>query len=424
MKNTRKKLLVLRTCWIGLVWACLAALPAAAGLVVRDLGSREQDAYTPDPALVPIMQTEFGTGGNTSVRNNGPKELENHWKSDPEDGYYQRNRDLGQVFTAQTTFKLDAIVLRTGPDDGAVRAGAPGAPVFIQFFEVTGTPTINDNGTPNPPAEHGWNMNLPRLDDYIEGVSYHSVAVIKGGTFPDIPVTERGGKAGRRRWMRWDLTGEHEGMTFEAGKRYAFMVGFSHEGNTAGASRAFTLLNDNSAAGNPAEPSLTEDANPYPGGWAIRREGDGTLPPWRWTVDGIDRGSEDDPAADSKAIEHPPTDPEDHREALSQSRFPDGDAHYELKPSSDGWPDVDTYRDHVFYLETAPDDSLSAAKDACVEGGYEGEVPVLLLTAVNQRSPLGFSSQNADERWLPVSDFLEKPVDFDVLLQKVSNLLQ
>jgi CheY-like chemotaxis protein len=49
---------------------------------------------------------------------------------------------------------------------------------------------------------------------------------------------------------------------------------------------------------------------------------------------------------------------------------------------------------------------------------------ILMLTAVNARFPLGFSSRDIDDDWLPVSDFLEKPVDFDVLINKVNSLLE
>ena len=50
-------------------------------------------------------------------------------------------------------------------------------------------------------------------------------------------------------------------------------------------------------------------------------------------------------------------------------------------------------------------------------------VPVLMLTAVNARFPLGFSDQDIDDTWLPVADFLEKPVDLDSLQDKVQALL-
>lgn len=49
-------------------------------------------------------------------------------------------------------------------------------------------------------------------------------------------------------------------------------------------------------------------------------------------------------------------------------------------------------------------------------------VPILMLTAVNTKFPLGFGPKDIDDEWLPVSDFLEKPIDFNVLTQKVEAL--
>ena len=51
-------------------------------------------------------------------------------------------------------------------------------------------------------------------------------------------------------------------------------------------------------------------------------------------------------------------------------------------------------------------------------------IPILMLTAINQKFPLGFSSRDIDDHWLPVHDFLEKPVDLDVLANKVDELLE
>jgi DNA-binding response OmpR family regulator len=65
-------------------------------------------------------------------------------------------------------------------------------------------------------------------------------------------------------------------------------------------------------------------------------------------------------------------------------------------------------------------------------GGFElarfirkkwGEIPVLMLTAVNQQFPLGFSHKDIDPTWLPVHDFVEKPVDFEILKAKIIELL-
>lgn len=51
------------------------------------------------------------------------------------------------------------------------------------------------------------------------------------------------------------------------------------------------------------------------------------------------------------------------------------------------------------------------------------DIPILMLTAINAKFPLGFGAKDIDDRWLPVTDFLEKPVDFDVLICKVAQLL-
>lgn len=52
-----------------------------------------------------------------------------------------------------------------------------------------------------------------------------------------------------------------------------------------------------------------------------------------------------------------------------------------------------------------------------------GELPVLLLTAVNQSFPLGFSTRDLDPTWLPAAGFLEKPVDLSALCEKVAGIL-
>ncbi len=51
------------------------------------------------------------------------------------------------------------------------------------------------------------------------------------------------------------------------------------------------------------------------------------------------------------------------------------------------------------------------------------DLPILMLTAVNQQFPLGFSSKDIDPEYLPVTDFLEKPIDFRVLGEKISQLV-
>ncbi|MCX8038033.1 MAG: glycoside hydrolase family 140 protein, partial [Candidatus Sumerlaeia bacterium] len=299
-------------------------IPIFEGLQVEAVGKK----FSPDPARTVLHQSRADSSGNTSVRNTDRANLE--WKVS---GYYQRNRDLGQVFTAPRDFRLASIVLRTGPADAAVLDGAPAAKVFIEFFEVAGEPRIHDNGTPpGTAAKHGFSKNH-RCDDYLAGVEYKPLHVVTGGVFPNLPPTrdDKGepveNQAGCLTYLRWRLP-EAGRLECKTGKRYAFMVGFEQ----AGRERGFTLANLN-AAGVNAPPSLTDAHNPYRGGWAIRREGDGTLPPTMIAGDA------------------PPTDADLHARLLAEALFPEAPYRFWLLPTTNGFPDVDTYRDLEFYLE-------------------------------------------------------------------------
>ena len=50
-------------------------------------------------------------------------------------------------------------------------------------------------------------------------------------------------------------------------------------------------------------------------------------------------------------------------------------------------------------------------------------MPVLMLTAVENRTGIGFKSTAGDPTWLPVDVFLDKPVEPGVLLAEVKKLL-
>jgi CheY-like chemotaxis protein len=51
------------------------------------------------------------------------------------------------------------------------------------------------------------------------------------------------------------------------------------------------------------------------------------------------------------------------------------------------------------------------------------DIPILMLTAVGQKTGLDFRSAAGDESWLPVEGFLDKPIKPDALLEKISDLL-
>ncbi|OHB62396.1 MAG: hypothetical protein A2Y76_06630 [Planctomycetes bacterium RBG_13_60_9] len=52
------------------------------------------------------------------------------------------------------------------------------------------------------------------------------------------------------------------------------------------------------------------------------------------------------------------------------------------------------------------------------------DIPILMLTAVKQKTGLDFKPAAGDETWLPVEEYLDKPVKPGVLLEKVRDLLR
>jgi CheY-like chemotaxis protein len=57
-----------------------------------------------------------------------------------------------------------------------------------------------------------------------------------------------------------------------------------------------------------------------------------------------------------------------------------------------------------------------------IHRNFDG-LPVVLLTAVNNTFPLGFSNKDRDAAWLPVTEFMEKPVDLNRLCDKIDAIV-
>ena len=86
-------------------------------------------------------------------------------------------------------------------------------------------------------------------------------------------------------------------------------------------------------------------------------------------------------------------------------------------------PSVEQRRPDVLILDVMFPENPSAGFELArtVQRKF-ADIPVLMLTAVNQQFPLGFSNRDIDPKWLPVTEFIEKPVDFGVLCDKVKKL--
>lgn len=89
---------------------------------------------------------------------------------------------------------------------------------------------------------------------------------------------------------------------------------------------------------------------------------------------------------------------------------------------------METRRPDLAILDVMFPEDVSAGFELAYDMRHHNEklkgIPILMLTAVNVKFPLGFGTRDIDGTWLPISDFLEKPVDLDVLRNKVDSLLE
>jgi CheY-like chemotaxis protein len=52
------------------------------------------------------------------------------------------------------------------------------------------------------------------------------------------------------------------------------------------------------------------------------------------------------------------------------------------------------------------------------------DIPILMLTAIKEKTGLGFEKEAGDPDWLPVDGYCEKPLKPEELILKVENLLR
>ena len=51
-------------------------------------------------------------------------------------------------------------------------------------------------------------------------------------------------------------------------------------------------------------------------------------------------------------------------------------------------------------------------------------IPILMLTAIKEKTGLDFKKEAGDDTWLPVDDYCEKPLKPDELIKKIEGLLK
>ena len=73
-------------------------------------------------------------------------------------------------------------------------------------------------------------------------------------------------------------------------------------------------------------------------------------------------------------------------------------------------------------METS-DKGFDVARELKWDPSYEN-IPILMLTAIKERTGLDFGKEAGDEHWLPVDDYCDKPLHPDELVSKVEALLR
>lgn len=67
-------------------------------------------------------------------------------------------------------------------------------------------------------------------------------------------------------------------------------------------------------------------------------------------------------------------------------------------------------------------DGFDLAREIKSDERYK-KIPILMLTAVGEKTGFNFSTIAGNETWLPVDDYAEKPIKFEELIKKVERLI-
>jgi len=72
-------------------------------------------------------------------------------------------------------------------------------------------------------------------------------------------------------------------------------------------------------------------------------------------------------------------------------------------------------------METG-DEGFNVARELKKENNCK-DIPILMLTAIKEKTGLDFKNEAGDSEWLPVDDYCDKPLNPDKLISKVGALL-
>ncbi|MDP2939935.1 MAG: response regulator, partial [Candidatus Omnitrophota bacterium] len=95
------------------------------------------------------------------------------------------------------------------------------------------------------------------------------------------------------------------------------------------------------------------------------------------------------------------------------------------KNGEEGLKKVKIDKPHLIILDVmmeSMDKGFDVARVLKKDKDYK-DIPILMLTAIKEKTGLGFEKEAGDPDWLPVDGYCEKPLKPDELISKVEALL-
>lgn len=73
-------------------------------------------------------------------------------------------------------------------------------------------------------------------------------------------------------------------------------------------------------------------------------------------------------------------------------------------------------------MESA-DKGFDVARELKQDKDYK-DIPIVMLTAIKEKTSFDFKTEAGDETWLPVDDYCDKPINPEELIKKVDSFLR
>lgn len=96
------------------------------------------------------------------------------------------------------------------------------------------------------------------------------------------------------------------------------------------------------------------------------------------------------------------------------------------KSGREGLEKVKSDRPNLIILDVmmeSIDKGFDVARELKQDKAYK-DIPIIMLTAIKEKTAFDFKQEAGDKTWLPVDDYCDKPINPEELISKVDSLLK